>query len=69
MDHEEEDTARSNDFGNTRKSSKRSQSGGEARTSRSLGRTLKKRLVHDGPDHVGGQEVTIPIVIKRSQNK
>jgi hypothetical protein len=65
VDREEEDTARSNDYGNTRKSLKRSQLGGEAGTSRSLGCTLKKRLAQDGLDHVSAQEVTIPKVIKR----
>ncbi len=64
VDREEENTARSNDSGNIRISSKRSQLGGEAGTSRSLGRILKKRLAQDGLDHVGAQEVTILVVIK-----
>jgi hypothetical protein len=69
VDWEEEDIARSNDSRNTKKSSERSQSGGEAGTSRSLGSTLKKRLVQDKLDHVCTQEMTIHAIIKRLQNK
>jgi hypothetical protein len=65
----EEDTARSNDSGNIRKSSKRSQSSGEVGTSRSFGHILKKRLAQDRLDHVGAREVTIPAIIKRLRNK
>jgi hypothetical protein len=57
---------KSNDSRNTRKSSKRSQSSGEVGTSRSLDHTPKKRLAQDRHDHVGAQEVTILVVIKRS---
>ncbi len=69
VDCKDEDTVRGNDYGDTRKSSKRFQLGGEARTSRSLSHTLKKQLTQHGPDHALAQEVTIPIIIKRPQNK
>jgi len=69
VDCEKEDTMISNDFGDTRKLSKRSQSCGEAGTSRSLGCTPKSRLIHGRLDRVCAQEVTILAVTKRSQNK
>ncbi len=69
MDCEEEDTTRSNDFGDIRKSSKRSQSNGEAGTSKSSSRTPKKKLTRNRHDHVCRQELIIPIIIKRLQSK
>jgi len=65
VDCKEEDTTRSNEFGDIKKSSKKSQSNGEAGTSRSLGYTIKKRPTRDGHNQVWAQEVTIPTIIKR----
>ncbi len=47
VDCKEEDTTRSNEFGDIKKSSKKSQSNGEAGTSRSLGPLKKDQLEMD----------------------
>jgi len=65
VDYKEEDTMRSNESGDIKKSSKKSKSDSEAGTSRSLGHTIKKRPTKDGHNQVWAQEMTIPTIIKR----
>jgi hypothetical protein len=65
VDCKEEDTMRSNESRDVRKSSKKSQSDDEVGTSRSSSHTAKKRSTRDGLNQVWAQEMTILISIKR----